>query len=447
MSFFGGASTSLTRRGLLKSAGAFTAMGVLVTPHMALAGGGTVDVTAAPYNASQGNADNSVAFQAALNAIAGNGGGRLYVPGGTYMLASPLSYTGGSLTVVGDGQTNTVLVNTHSGTVLSAKFTDNSKCLTVKDIGFSPCCSSGGGLAQGAIALTLPAQPSGWENALIEDVCIGVPYAGNGGMYSAYNVAISLTNTNRARMNNVNVHANGVPGGIAVALGGTCYDTRVLGCSLEGYSTGVSTLGYCEGIHLANNVIICNTAVKTGTANYGASGVAINLLELLMSDCEINTNSECLYLYQVKNAQIVNCHFTGPKVPTGTMVAAIDMRGCTESLVSNCTFDGAWAPGGVSTIGVAFNSSSLIPTTSCHVSDVQFENTTVGVYFGTSATSNTATNVQVMTPGCGGLVNGVGAYGQSDFVDVSGNSTNNASWLTTANTASAVTGRRVNSQH
>ncbi len=445
MRFFGSASTSLSRRGLLKSAGAFAAMGVLVKPSLALAGGGSVDVTAAPFNASQSKADNSAAFQAALNVIAGNGGGRLYVPGGNYLLASPLIYAGGSLTVVGDGQDNTVLINTHAGVVLSATFNDNSRCLTVKDLGFSPC--SGAGMAQGAIAVSLPAQPSGWENALIEDVCIGVPYATTGVMYSSYKAAISLTNTNRARINNVNVHANGMPGGVAVALGGVCYDTRVLGCTLEGYGCGVSTLGYCEGIHLANNVIICDTAVKTGTVNYNAGPFAINLLELLMSDCEINTNLECLYLYQVKNAQISNCHFTGPKVPSGAMVAAIDMRGCTESLVSNCTFAGAWAPGGASTIGVAFNASSRIPTTSCHVSDVQFENTTVGVYFGAGATANTGTNVQVMTPGCGGLVNGAGAYGQSDFVDVSGNTTNNASWLTTANTASAVAGRRISSQH
>ena len=416
-------------------------------PALALASNGTVDVTAAPFGASPSKADNSAAFQAALNAIAGNGGGRLYVPSGQYLFASPLTYAGGSLTVVGDGQDSSVLINTHSGTVLTVNFGDTSKCLTVKELGFSPCCSSGGSLAQGAIAVALPAQPSGWENALIENVCIGVPYAANGGMYSSYQVAISLTNTSRARINNVKVHGNGVPGGFAVALGGTCYDTRVLGSTLEGYTCGVGTFGYCEGIHLSNNVIICDTAVSTGTANYNTSGLAINLLELLMDDCEINTNMECLFLYQVKNAQITNCHFTGPKVPSGTMVAAIDMRGCTESLVTNCTFDGAWTPGGTSTIGVAFNSSSLIPTTSCYASDLQFENTTVGLYFGAGATANTATNVQVMTPGCGSLVNGVAAYGQSTYVDVSGNTTNNASWLTTSNTASAVTGRRASSQH
>jgi len=425
----------------------FTAAGVLMKPALALAGGGTIDVTAAPFGASPGKADNSAAFQAALNAIAGNGGGRLYVPNGQYSLASPLTYTGGSLTVVGDGQDSSVLINTHSGTVLTVNFGDTSKCLTVRELGFSPCSSSGGSSAQGAIALTLPAQPSGWENVLIENVCIGVPYAANGAMYSSYNAAISLTNTTRARISNVNVHANGVEGGTAIALSGTCFDTRVLGCTLEGYSCGVATLSYCEGLHLSNNVIICDTAVSTGTANYNPGSIAINLLELLMDDCEINTNSECLYLYQVKNAQITNCHFTGPKVPSGAMVAAIDMRGCTESLVENCTFDGAWSPGGTSTIGVAFNPSSVIPTTSCHVSGLQFENTLVGVYFGAGATANTANDVQVMTSGCGGLVNGVGAYGQSAFVDVSGNTTNNATWLTTANTASAVTGRRVSSQH
>jgi hypothetical protein len=81
---------------------------------------------------------------------------------------------------------------------------------------------------------------------------------------------------------------------------------------------------------------------------------------------------------------------------------------------------------------------------------VQFENTTTAIYFGTGAQANTASNVGLLLYGTGALVNGLAAYGpqqQQVFVDASGNTTNNASWLTTANTVSAVTGRRVNSQH
>jgi hypothetical protein len=445
MSFFGASSTSMGRRGLLRSAGYLTAAAIVVSPGMAFAGGGIVDVTAAPYGASAGLADNSAAFQAALNAIAKNGGGRLYVPGGMYVLQSPLSYSGGSLTIEGDGQNSSVLVNTHSGTVLAVSFGDTSKCLTVKEVGFSPCS---GALAQAAIAVALPAQASGWQNVVIEDVCIGVPCAESTGQYTAYTTAISLTNTTRARINNVNVHANGLPGGIAVALNGTCYDTRVLGSTIEGYLYGVSVLSYCEGLHLANNVIICGTAVHTGTTNYNPGALAINLLELLMSDCEINTNSECLHLYQVKNAQISNCHFTGPKAAGGGI--AINMLGCTESLVSNSTFCSSWGPGGAVTIGIAFMPSARIPTTSCHASDVQFENTAIGIYFGAGALSNTATNVLQLSVGAGGLVNGGTGYGsqtQLAYCDASGNASNNASWLTTTNTISAFTGRRSSSQH
>jgi hypothetical protein len=444
MSFFGAASQSLSRRGLLTSGGIFAAASVLMTPGLALANG-AIDVTAAPYGASPSKADNSAAFQAALNAIAGNGGGHLYVPGGNYVLASPLSYTGGALTVVGDGADNSVLINSHSGTVLTVNFGDTSKCLTMRSLGFSPC--PGGTVAQGAIAVVVAAQPSGWQNVVIEDVCIGVPWAMNGAQYTSYKTAISLTNTNRARINNANVHANNIQGGTAVALSGICYDTRILGCTIEGYSYGVGVLSYCEGLHLANNVIICGTAVYTGATNYNTGIFAINLLELLMSDCEINTSAECLNLYQVKNAQIVNCHFTGPKTSGG---AAIDMRGCSECLVENSTFCGVWAPGNAAVTGIALMPSSRIPTNCCNLSNVQFENTTTAIYFGTGAQANTASNVGLLLYGTGALVNGVAAYGpqmQQVFVDASGNTTNNASWMTTANTASAVTGRRVNSQH
>ena len=443
MSFFD-ASRPVSKRGLLRFGSTFAAASLLMIPGLAQAAG-IIDVTAAPYGASPSKTDNTAAFQAALNTIGGNGGGRLYVPGGNYVLASPLTYSGGSLTILGDGQDNTVLINTHSGTVLTANLGSQSNCLTVKELGFSPCS---GGVAQGAISVVIPAGPSGWQNAVIEEVCIGVPYATNGAQYTSYANAILLTNTNRARISNVNVHANNITGGMAVALSGTCYDTRVLGCTLEGYSYGVAVTSYCEGLHLANNVIICGTAVHTGTVNFNTGAFAINLLELLMSDCEINTQMECMYLYQVKNAQITNCHFTGPGNANGG--AAIDMRGCTESLISSSTFCNSWGPGGIAMLGILLNPSSRIPTATCHITNVEFENTTVGIYLGAGAQSNTADNVQLLAQGAGALVNGtmvVGGQLQQVYIDASGNTTNNVAWLTSANTASAVVGRRINTQH
>jgi hypothetical protein len=445
MKFFSGNSKSVSRRGLLRLAGMFAAAGVVMAPGLAFAGGGMIDVTASPYGAvPNSSADSSGAFQTALNAIAKNGGGRLYVPSGNYILASPLTYSGGSLTIVGDGQDSTLLINSHSGTVLTINLGDTSNCLTMRDLGFSPCVT---GVAQGAVAIVVPANPSGWQNVIIEDVCVGAPYAFNGAQYTAYHIAVSLTNTTRARVSNVNVHGN-ITGGVAVALSGDCYDTRVLGCTLEGYSYGVAVLAYCEGLHLANNVIICNTAVYTGAANYNSGPFAINLLELFMSDCEINTDKECLNLYQVKNAQISNCHFTGPKDGNGG--AAIHMLGCSESLVESSTFCGAWKPGNNVEFGIAFMPTDRTPTTSCSVSNVQFENTTVGIYFGPGATANIASDVQLLTYGTGALVNGASAYSnqsQQVFIDNSGNTTNNASWITSANTFAAIPGRRGSSEH
>ncbi len=101
-------------------------------------------------------------------------------------------------------------------------------------------------------------------------------------------------------------------------------------------------------------------------------------------------------------------------------------------------------------IGILLNPSSRTPTATSHITNVEFENTTIAIYLGAGAQSNTAENVQLLAQGAGALVNGtmvVGGQLQQVYVDSSGNTTNNVSWLTSANTMSAVVGRRVSTEN
>jgi hypothetical protein len=51
-----------------------------------------------------GVTDNTVAFNAALAALAAAGGGKLYIPAGSYRITGPLTYTAGALHITGDGK-------------------------------------------------------------------------------------------------------------------------------------------------------------------------------------------------------------------------------------------------------------------------------------------------------------------------------------------------------
>jgi hypothetical protein len=99
-----------TATGLLSGAGVMAAAGVLARPQAAAAATVTaspdwVDITASPYNADPtGSSDSTSGIQAALNQVAANGGGTIYVPTGNYKITSGLAYHSSTgLMITGDG--------------------------------------------------------------------------------------------------------------------------------------------------------------------------------------------------------------------------------------------------------------------------------------------------------------------------------------------------------
>lgn len=99
-----------TVTGLLTGAGMMAATDVLARPQAAEAATGTttpdwLDITAPPYNADPtGKSDSTPGIQAALNQVAANGGGAIYVPAGNYTITSGLTYNSSTgLLITGDG--------------------------------------------------------------------------------------------------------------------------------------------------------------------------------------------------------------------------------------------------------------------------------------------------------------------------------------------------------
>lgn len=52
--------------------------------------------------------DDTAAFNAALASVAATGGGKLLIPAGDYLITTPLSYSAGSLSLMGDGARSTI---------------------------------------------------------------------------------------------------------------------------------------------------------------------------------------------------------------------------------------------------------------------------------------------------------------------------------------------------
>jgi hypothetical protein len=99
-----------TATGLLTGAGVMAATGILARPQTAEAAtlGTTPDwlnITASPYNADPtGTSDSTSGIQAALNQVAANGGGAIYVPAGNYKITSGMNYNSSTgLLITGDG--------------------------------------------------------------------------------------------------------------------------------------------------------------------------------------------------------------------------------------------------------------------------------------------------------------------------------------------------------
>ncbi len=436
---YGPASIASTRRQLLGLTTVALATGLLPKALLASTpwsvGGEVVDVTTSPYNANPGLSDNTAAFQAALNYIASlSGGGTLVVPPGTYTFASSasgLTYTGGSLSIIGSGQELSILNIHHSNVALTITTSSVTNSVNVRDIGF---CAPPMAEGAGALALVFPSVTgSGWPSCTVENVDFGV--SSNG----AFLVGLSLTNAWRSTIRSCNYHSPGAPYGTGTFLqfNGFCIDNRVTSCSVDGVNRGIVINSYMEGLHLNDCVIIANgttggKGIDTGDANYNSG---INLLELFVNNCEFNCTGIALSLYQVNTAFISNTHLG---LTTGGTGAAVAIYGSQALQFSNCQVSGA-ASSSVSSLGfyVGANSSNS-PTYDLELNNMTFQNISTGILLAAS-TSATGRENRLFAPGFSALVGSPTTYGSITWQavqDSSGNTTNEIEWVSPGGTIS-----------
>jgi len=422
-----GSRWQLDRRNLLGSSVAVAASALILSTQFARAAT-TVSVTDPPFNASPNTSqDSSPAFQAALNYISNAGTGTLKIPPGIYCLSSPLTYSGGSLTIEGCGQGVTVIVMQHQGTGLTVNLNYSGCNLTARDFTIAPMPGQAV-LAAAAIACLLPQQPAGWQNCTIEGIDFGGSLSLSGQQSTGFSNAIILQNTWRAHIANCTGYGNLLTGGVFISMQGECIDTRIIDCSVNSYAYFTTVSSYSEGLHIIDTSFTGGTALHTGSTSYN-DNTNVNLLGLYISGCKFDCSNRVLSLYQVNSGWIYDSYLIGPQPGGGNI--ATELSGCVRLQMHNLLFNGQF-PGTSDQIAIFATSSTQNATASCLSADCQFENTGTAIVLDLNTDAFIATGVAMYQYGASALVDGsvtLNNVTQTVQVDNSGNTTNNVSWL------------------
>ncbi len=406
------------RRCLLAGAGAIvTTLSVL---PRARASARVIDVTTVSGVDPTGASDSSAGFQSALSALQALGGGELYVPPGLYVISRPLTYAGASLSVVGCGQTLSVLRVTKPVTALSVALETTGNTITMRDIGFCPLMPRGGGTA---LSITGQNAVSGTQSCLIEDVDFCV--AANG--YTSFANALVLSAVQRGNVRNVNMHSDvGIVRGGSFATISNCVDVRFNNCAIDIVDTAFFVAGYCEGLHIVDTIVAnANAAIATGSTPYsgdGANTALINLLGLYVAGCEFNCNQGSANLAYVSTGWISNTHFS-----TGNdQFPALALLGSSGVQVSNCEFTGQFNTAAPKNwVGITVASLNGWASVAMILDGCLFQNLGRGIWLQPGSYNTTALGLRMVSgPGLVGDPQTIGTYVVRAFDDTSGNASN-----------------------
>jgi hypothetical protein len=393
--------------------------------------GTVINVTASPFNADPtGASDSSNAFQSALTALTGIHG-TLYVPNGNYSVGSPLSFTGGSISIVGDGEAESVIVVKHSSTALTINCNNNYDCVTVRDIGLAPCPGSNA-CAGIAFDFYFPNANSAWQHCLVENVDLGVARPG----YTCFLGGLRLTNSWIGHVQNVRMRCNiSTPTGSFFAqLNGYSIDNHFADVRADGMDIGISVNGYTEGLRVKSSEMITNTGIWTGSSSYSGtvgSSPLVNINQLMVSDCELNCNVQAINAYQIWGSFITSTHM-GSKtagIPTCTLL------GSCNTMFSNCLFTGQLNSTGAQSpfTGLLLEGSNPSwHSASNQLMGCTFANQQYGIVLGAGTVNTTGTGTSFLAPGDGSMVTSPTQIGSLQFapvVDNSGNATNAIGWM------------------
>lgn len=243
---------------------------------------------------ADGVTNDSAAFQAALNYASTHGGGRIYIPAGTYVLGTALTYTHPSnkagLTIEGDGEGATFLDYTSTGNMLTINFISQYNIVHI--MGFT-ATTNGVGTANCIVlnqtfAIPDPANTSGstLSNLMIRGK-LGLGQD-NTSQYWATGIDCNgVSNINLFTVFICGAHNASYPTtGTAVNFHGTLADIPVVlnafGCTFNLMGTGISYGNYTQGMTVAN----CNF---TGCFNgIGCPPPGVGLFQLAVTSSQFN---------------------------------------------------------------------------------------------------------------------------------------------------------------
>lgn len=299
---------------------------------------------------ADGVTNDSAAFQAALNYASTHGGGRIYIPAGTYVLGTALTYTHPSnkagLTIEGDGEGATFLDYTSTGNMLTINFISQYNIVHI--MGFT-ATTIGVGTANCIVlnqtfAIPDPANTSGstLSNLMIRGK-LGLGQD-NTSQYWATGIDCNgVSNINLFTVFICGAHNASYPTtGTAVNFHGTLADIPVVlnavGCTFNLMGTGISYGNYTQGMTVAN----CNF---TGCFNgIGCPPPGVGLFQLAVTSSQFNCQ-------------------TGLTVPQGVYLSGLLWMNNLHLLPTNGTGINLASSHISSIIGNQFVTANGLPTT------------------------------------------------------------------------------------
>lgn len=243
---------------------------------------------------ADGVTNDGPAFQLALNYAATHGGGRIYIPSGTYVIATQLTYTHPSnkagLTIEGDGEGATFLDFTIGGTMLTINFISQYNIVHV--MGFT-ATTNGVGTANCIVcnqtfAIPDPANTSGstFSNLMIRGK-LGLGQDNTSQYWATGLDFFGVSNINLYTVFICGAHNASYPTtGNAVRFRGTLADIpvvlNVFGCTFNLVGTGIEYGNYVQGMTVANTNF-------TGCFNgIGCPPPGVGLFQLAVTSCQFN---------------------------------------------------------------------------------------------------------------------------------------------------------------
>jgi hypothetical protein len=334
-------------------------------------------VNVVDFGAVTTGADCASAFNAAFAALPAFGG-EIFIPAGSYQIASSLIWAGKAITVRGAGKGVTQLHLKHEGIGFDISQTNPFNKVVLRD--FSAFAESVSGQTAAVARLTYPNEQSfGYVSALITDIeCFSYPNAANSTspFPQTFLRGFVLNNCWSVQLNNVSWFGPPAPPGAttsAVVEVNQSVDTRITGLQAYYGNAAVLQTGYCEGIYFTNPLIVGLDYLFTQTDITtwpGYSPTKLMLLGLWVANGEVNTNLGTVQAAAVGGGFFVGVDITRDSGPN-TAHNLFGLTNCSNFIVIGCNFVGG--PSGGNQQDIAFNFVSTWNSSNNTIGGCQFQ--------------------------------------------------------------------------